>query len=376
MRIGLMLRTLDERGGVGVYTRYLAEELLALDRENEYVLFYANPTHLGRFAGLPNVAEVVVPSRGKALWDQVAIPLACWKHDIDVVFHPKFTAPLLAPAKTMMVLHGADWFIPEHARFYKPLDVRYMKLMMPLYLWKCARIISVSQLTTDEFERIFPNARGKITTVYFGPGAHFRRVDDVDARNAVKRKYRLPDTFILTLSGYDRGKRKNIDRVLEAYRLFHGRTPHALVVGGRDCERFRADFEIPPDGYGADIHFPGWIDQEDLPAIYSMASLYLYPSNLEAFPIPLTEAMACGTPIITSSLNGLKEIAGNAALFVDADDPRAIAEGMERVLSDSSLSTALSARALERSHIFSWKKCARETLALIQSLRDPVRIRA
>jgi glycosyltransferase involved in cell wall biosynthesis len=231
-------------------------------------------------------------------------------------------------------------------------------------------------LTTDEFERIFPSARGKITTVYFGPGGHFRRVRDAEILAAVKKKYRLPDRFILTLSGYDRGKRKNIDRLLEAYRLFHGTTPHALVVGGRDCDRFRVFYRIPPDGYGADIHFPGWIDQEDLPAIYSMADLYLYPSNLEAFPIPLTEAMACGTPIITSSLNGLKEIAGNAALFVDADNPREIAQAITRVLSDDALRSTLSASALERSQVFSWKKCARETLALIESLRDPVRIRA
>lgn len=366
-----MLRSLDERGGVGVYTRYLVQELLAIDRANHYVLFFANSSHLGRYASHPNVTEVVVGGSHKALWDQVAIPRACRAHAVDVLLHPKFTAPLLAPCKVVMVLHGADWFIPEHARFYGTWDVRYMKLMMPLYLWKCARIISVSQITTDEFERIFRTARGKVQTIYFGPGKHFRRIDDPVTLERIKKKYGLPDQFILTLSGYDRGKRKNIDRILEAYRLYHGMTPHKLVVGGRDCDRFRVDFGIPPDGYGGDIIFPGWIEQEDLPAIYSSASLYLYPSNLEAFPIPLTEAMACGTPIVTSSLNGLKEIAGEAALFVDADDPQAIAAGIARVLRDSTLAAHLRLKARERSRMFDWEKCARETLDLLNALSQP-----
>lgn len=368
LRIGLMLRSLDERGGVGVYTRYLLQELLALDHTNHYVLFYAHAGHLGRYAHHPNVTEVVVGAWNKAAWDQWAIPLACRKHGVDVVFHPKFTAPLLAPCKVVMVLHGADWFIPAHARFYGAWDVRYMKLMMPLYLWKCARVVSVSQITTDEFERIFRTARGKVQTIYFGPGKHFHRVDDAAVLSEVKGKYRLPDQFILTLSGYDRGRRKNIDRILDAYRLFHGATPHKLVVGGRDCDKFRGDFNIPSGGWGGDIVFPGWIEQEDLPAVYSMASVYLYPSNLEAFPIPLTEAMACETPIVTSSLNGLKEIAGEAALFVDADDPGAIAAGVRRVLTDASLRQELQATARQRSRMFDWEKCARETLDLLNAV--------
>ena len=83
------------------------------------------------------------------------------------------------------------------------------------------------------------------------------------------------------------------------------------------------------NGYGKDILFPGWIDQVDMPAVFSLADLFLYPSNLEAFPIPLTEAMACGTPILTSNVNGLKEIAGDAALLIDPSDTEQIANGMD-----------------------------------------------
>jgi len=108
MRIGMMLRALDEKGGIGVYTNNLIPELLRIDKKNHYVLFYRNPVNIGRFAQHKNVTERVVSAPNKAIWDQVAIPYACWREKVDVVFHPKFTAPLLAPCKAVMVVHGAD----------------------------------------------------------------------------------------------------------------------------------------------------------------------------------------------------------------------------------------------------------------------------
>jgi glycosyltransferase involved in cell wall biosynthesis len=370
MRIGIMLRSLDEHGGIGVYTRYLTEELLDLDRENQYVLLYRNPAHIGRFARYGNVVERIVKAPNKGLWDQVAIPYACWKEKLDVIFHPKFTVPLLAPCKAVMVVHGADWFIPEYARFYSRLDVAYIKAMLPLYCRRAAVVLSVSQLTTDHFNRILKLPPGKMRTVYFGPGKQFSRVNDPATLENAKLKYDLPDRFILTLSKYGGGGRKNIAGVFKSYEMVHGKIPHKLVVGGKDCFRFRRDYGIPDDRYGGDILFPGWIDQSDLPAIYSLADLYLYPSNLEAFPIPITEAMACGTPIITSRANGLEEIAGSAAVLIDPDNPEEIAEAVQRVLTTPELQADLSAAGLERSRRFSWKRCAKETLEIIRGLAD------
>lgn len=368
MRIGMMLRSLDEKGGIGVYTRYITQELLMLDQKNQYILFYKNASNMGHFSRFPHVTERVVHAKSKAVWDQIAIPYAAWKEKVDVLFHPKFTAPLLAPCKVVMVLHGADWFIPEGIPFYKKWDIRYLRLMMPIYLKKCSSLISVSQITTDHFDRIFHLPPGKVKTIYLSPAKHFKRVEDPALLKKVKEKYHLPDQFILTLSGYDRGKRKNIDRLLEAYRLFYGKTSHKLVIGGKDCYKFKEDYHVPETGYGKDILFPGWIEQEDLPAIYSMASLYLYPSNIEAFPIPLSEAMACGTPILTSNLNGLVEIAQDAAIFVNADSPQEIAQGMEKILKDAHLQKELTLKGLNRSKMFSWEKCARETLEVLESV--------
>lgn len=368
MRIGMMLRTFDEKGGVGVYARNITAELLAMDRKNEYFLYYRSASHLGTHGHHPNVTERLIEGRNNALWDQVRIPLACRRDRIDVVFHPKFTVPFLAPCRTAMVLHGAGWFIPEFASFWKPMDLRYINAVMPLYCRRASAILSVSELTTDIFNERFDLPPGKVRTVYFAPARQFRKVEDPAVLSEVRQRYGLPERFIFTLSKYPGGDRKNIDGVLGAYARIHGRTPHKLVVGGKDCDRFRQDYHIPDDGYGRDILFPGYIDQEDLPAVYSMADLYLYPSNMEAFPVPITEALACGAPIVTSDQNGLKEIAGDAALRVDARDPEAIAGAIDSVLTDDELRASLARKALERAERYSWDKCARETLDILEGL--------
>jgi glycosyltransferase involved in cell wall biosynthesis len=370
-----MLRTLDEKGGVAVYSRNLVETLLDLDPVNQYELLYRSPEQLGRYASRPNVREHLLEARSKALWDQWAVPRACERLGTDLILHPKFTVPLLAKVPTVMVLHGADWFLPDAAQFYTRLDRAYMRVFMPLYLRKAAVALSVSQLTTDDFERIFKLPPGKVRTVYFGPARHFRRVTDPAALAKVRAKYRLPDRYIFTLSKVGGGERKNIRGVFEAYARLHGKIPHKLVVGGKDLERFRQDYAIPTDGWGRDVIFPGYLDQADLPAVYSASDLYLYPSNQEAFPIPLTEAMACGTPIITSHANGLQEIAGIAALLVDPRDPGQIAAAVLNVLSDPALAARLAAAGLERARTFSWENCARRTLEILGEVAGPAGVR-
>ena len=365
-----MLRSIDEKGGVGVYTRNIVKELLKIDQKNEYVLFYANPSNLGLFAHHKNAKGIWVKGLNKVYWDQIAIPQACRREKIDVLFHPKFTVPLFAPCKTVMVVHGADWLIPEQAQFYPWLDVKYMQLMLPLYFKKSSVVISVSQETADNFNRILKLPEGKVQTIYFAPARNFKRITDPIVLQTVKAKYNLPENFILTLTKRKGGGRKNLGQIFKAYARYHAQTitPHKLVIGGKDCHLFRDEYLIPSDGYGKDILFPNWIDQADMPAVLSLAGLYLYPSNLEAFPIPLTEAMACGTPILTSNVNGLKEIAGDAALLIDPSDTELITNGMARILSNSELRESLSRKGLQRSSLFSWDRCAKSTLALLESV--------
>jgi glycosyltransferase involved in cell wall biosynthesis len=377
MRIAVMLRSLDEKGGIGVYTRNLIDTLLSIDHENEYLLLYRDPANMGRFAGRTNLREKIVRGSNNAVWDQIGVPLALRGERVDVVLNPKFTVPFFTHARSVMVLHGADWFLPDAAHFYTRLDRLYMHLFMPLYLKRAAAALSVSQLTTDHFNRIFRLPVGKVRTTYFGPAAHFRRITDAAALQRVKQRYSLPDKFLLTLSRRTAlalsgagagGERKNIRGIFRAYERLHGTIPHKLVVVGKGCEHFRDDYALPRTGWGADVLFTGWIDQKDLPAVYTLSELFLYPSNMEAFPIPITEAMACGKAIVTSAANGLREIAGDAALLVNPSDADAVANAVRLVLADEAVRTRLEQAGLDRSREFTWDSCARQTLAALQDV--------
>jgi glycosyltransferase involved in cell wall biosynthesis len=371
MRIGFMLRSIDEKGGIGIYTRYLIEGVLNADNKNQYILFYKSRENLGRFADKPNVKEVYLSGSNKVYWDQVKVALACKKEKVDLVFNPKFTVPLFAPCKKIMTVHGADWFVPEQAKYYGKWDVRFVKIMLPLYIKKSNTVISVSEITTDNFNRILKLPQGKMKTVYFGPAKFFKKVTDQNKLSEVKKKYNLPDKYIFSLSKYGvgGGLRKNIDKVFIAYELILSSISKniKLVIGGKNCDKYVEDLKLQGK-YLDNVFFPGYIEQEDLPAIYTMAELYLYPSNVEAFPIPITEAMACGTPIVTSDANGLKEIAGEAAFFVNPDKPQEIADAVIKVLSSSEVKNTLSQKGLERSMLFDWNKCVKRTLELFDEV--------
>ncbi len=372
MRIAIMMRSADEAGGIGVYAGNIVEELLKLDHENEYVLFYKSKKHLGRYSNFTNCREILLPGKNKAIWDQFIIPRAARQEKIDLIFNPKFTVPLFTRCKTVMVVHGADWFVPPYDEVYTTIDNFYIKMVMPLYFRKADYISSVSDYSTDGFVKAFPWCKKKIKTIYFGPNRIFKPVADKQLLETVRAKYHLPDNFILTVIRYDpgtRNTRKNFKGMAEAYSLYKKMGgKEKFVVVGRDCERYGEDYDLKALGIQDDIIFSGLVPQTDLPAFYSLAKLYLYPTIIEAFPIPTTEAMACGCPIVTSNGTGLEELTHGVSLAVDPLDSQAIADAMKKVLDDEGLQREMREKGFERSKIFSWEKCAVDTLEIFKNL--------
>lgn len=368
MRIGIMLRAFEEQGGVGVYTRNVTRHLLNAAPQHEFFLYFGRAEDLGAYAEFPNAVERHVPLGNKAVWDQLKMPLWFRRDRLDVLFHPKFTIPLLCGGRSVMVLHGAGWFIPETRQFWSKTTRAYTRVMMPIYCRRAGAVLSVSEITRQEFCRRLGVDESKITTVYFAPGQQFGRPSDPGHAAEVRARYGLGQGFILTLTGGDRAERKNFETILEAFRRVHLKRPCKLVVAGRDTENFRARYGIPDDGYGADVIFTGWVDQQDLPALYQSAALFLYPSNMEAFPIPITEALASGTPIVTSNAYGLRELAGDAALLVDPSNPADVAQAVQQILEDEGFRSDLRARALLRSEEFDWGRCSKETLRILEAV--------
>jgi glycosyltransferase involved in cell wall biosynthesis len=366
MRIGIMLRAYEEKGGVGVYARNVTRHLLRAGGDHSFFLYFCNPDSLEAYREFPNVTARYLPMRGKFLWDQVQVPRHFRRDRLDVLFHPKFTVPLLCARRSVMVLHGAGWFIPETRRFWTRTTRIYARLGMPVYCRLAGAVLAVSEITRRVFIERLGVAPGKITTVYFAPGEQFRSAPSAERTEAVRARYALPDRYILTLSGGDRAERKNFAAILDSFRRVHEQFPCSLVVAGRGCEDFRARYGIPDAGWGRDVVFTGWVDQADLPVLYRQASVFLYPSNMEAFPIPVTEALASGTPIVTSNAYGLKELAGDAALLVDPSSPEEIAAAVLRLLADETLRADFAGRASARSKLFDWDECAASTLSILE----------
>lgn len=368
MRIGLMLRAFSQKGGVGVYTRNIARHLVETDKNNEYFLYYSSADFVGSFANCSNATERFVNVRSKFLWDQLAMPYWFHKDKLDAIFHPKFTVPLLCGSRAAMVLHGAGWFIPETKKYWSRATRVYARIMMPIYCRVAGKVIAVSNITRDVFFEKLGVSRSKIKTVYFAPGNQFQRRYSDEEFADVRKKYQLPDSFILTISGGDRDDRKNFGTILEAYKKVYASHPCNLVVAGRECEQFRRRYRIPDRDYGAAIAFPGWVDQQDLPALYQMATVFVYPSNMEAHPIPITEALASRTPIVTSNVFGLQELAGDAAILVNPANADEIADAIVRLLTDGDLRQELRKKARHRSQLFTWDRCVAETLAVIHGV--------
>ena len=385
LRVGLMLRAVDDVDGQGIYIRKLCEALFDADRDDEFVAFYSHPDQAGRYADRPNVREVVVPSPGKLLWDQVLVPWAARREGVDVLFHHKFSIPLVTSCPTVVQQRGTEYW--SHPEFYSGLsgwlDRLYNRLMIPLYCRSAVRVLTNSNTLGDELVHHAGVPRSKLRTVYAAADDTFHPVTDSGELERVRQKYQLPrEPFLLMVvkghqilgqaSGGTLTPRKNVALALEAYGRVSARVaskgkavPPLVILGIGIAERLRpeavAEYVDP-----SSVHTPGFVEFTDMPALYTMARALVFPSRYESFGIPIVEAMACGCPVVTASTSACPEVAGGSALLVDPDDVEGLAVAMERVSLDDGLAGDLGRRGIRRARRFSWKRSA---LTLLAELR-------
>jgi glycosyltransferase involved in cell wall biosynthesis len=370
MRIGIMLRHYEQHeGGVKHYTKTLLPLLFSLGTQHQYTLIYQNPKLLGTYAGFPNVEELVSRMPGTLLWDQVAVPWVTRNKQLDIIFNPKFTIPFFTRAKTIFVLHGSEWFvIPDVFIWY---DNLYTNRMVPLYCRHADAFISVADAVKADAVKYAHADPKNIYTVHNAiDPKQFYFIDDIEQLRSVRSKYRLPEKYIVWVGQID--GRKNVKRLLQAFAQVAGEFPHNLVIVGEQRRGGEEELSVINElGIADRVNFIGWVQHDDLPAIYRMADLFSFPSRYEGFGIPLVEAMACGCPIVTANTCSPPEVVDGAALLVDPYDVAAIAEAMRMVLRDRSLREKMIARGLERAKDFSWDKCARQVLAVFDAVAGP-----
>lgn len=288
------------------------------------------------------------------------------------IFHSPDTlgVPLTCGRRVALVVTVHDliaWMFPQAVTIPHRLARR---VMLPLVVRRADRLIVDSQAAARDLIERFPEAREKARVIPLGVSARFRpagrkEVDDLRSRLGLPAGYLL---YVGTLS-----PRKNLGRLFEAYaqlsRRDHDVPP--LIIAGRPGWLWEPIAQRISDlRLGTQVRLCDFVPDGDLPALLTGAAAFLLPSLYEGFGLPVLEAMACGTPVLTSNRSSLPEVAGDAALLVDPEDPEAIAEGIARLLGDTSYRRGLARRGLQRARRFSWADTARRTLALYQEALD------
>jgi glycosyltransferase involved in cell wall biosynthesis len=362
-----MLRHYDQhRGGVRVYTHRVLSALLELRSGHEFVFLYRSPALVGTYAAHPEVQETALPARTSLGWDQVAVPRAVRRHRIEVLYNPKYSIPLRAPCPSAWVCHGLDWYVmPWASRFVDRLSHRFL---VPRYAARAGAIIAVSEVTRRHVLQYLPASPDRVPVVYSGVDDVFRRPIDPERRQAIRAKYSLPERFLLYAGAIY--PPKNYTRLIRAYAQVGPERGIPLVIAGGE-NRFLSEAEIrEPEalGIGEWVRRPGWVEQDELAAFYALADALLLPSLFESCGLPVLEAMAAGCPVVTADRYGTKELAEGAAVLVDPESVDAIAAGVRRILDDSALREEMIAAGRARSRTFTWERCARNTLAVLERL--------
>ncbi|GAH31265.1 unnamed protein product [marine sediment metagenome] len=364
MRIGVMLRNVGEKGGVGLYTRNIVKNLLEIDKDNQYVLFYQGKRRKTSFSGYSNVEEQWINVPYKMLWDQIFIPFSALKSRIDLLFSPKWTVPLVLPCKTVIVVPDVGYYL--YPEFYGLKDILYLKFIIPLYLRKTTRIIAVSHTSKKDIIKFTGVDKSKIVAIHVATDI-FTGPLNSSFIEKVKTKYALPSRFILHVGIIY--PEKNVERLIQAFAKVAEKFPHKLVlVGGFRWKYSRVFGLIEEFNLKDKVIITNWIPRSELPAFYKLADLFAFPSLYEGFGVPVLEAMACGCPVVTSSTGATPEIVGDAALIVNPKSVDEIYKATVRVLEDEKLKKELVSKGYARAKKFSWEKSARETLSVFKEL--------
>lgn len=371
MRIAITLQSLDQTwGGIGIYTEEILKHLLKIDRQSDYVLIYpgfgAARKLFGRYGRkYKNVIEVEtefsrIPSGW--YWDQVVVPKVASEHAVDVLFNPFLSVPIPGQFKKVMVMHNVEYHTVPKVYDWK-MYVRWFfleKLILPA----ADRVISISKAMTRDFQRTVKYPIENVRTIYHGVSDKFRVISDPEMLRRAKEEYLLPDEFLLFVGHLY--PQKNFSTLLKAFHLLRDKVPHHLVVVGRPRWKYQADLGLIESLDLRDrLHFLHWVSNDDMPAIYNLASCFVYPSLYESFGLAQLEAMACGCPVTGARAGAIPEISDGAALLFDPHSPDEIAESIFRVVSDANVRQSFIEKGLARTKAFTWDQCAAETLKLL-----------
>ncbi len=364
MRLGFDVTPLcSPRTGVGTYTTQLYAHLLPL-WEGE-VLALAHSRALWANGHRPGIQVNVAPSRpmNKTVWMQVVLPRQLTRAGVDICHFTNSVAPLWSPCPYVVTIHDASlWLYPQYHYSRRLLA---MRPFIPLVAKRAAAVIAVSHSAKRDIVRVLSLPPENVHVIYEAPAPHFRPLPYGTWVDEVRARLHLPARFILYVGTIE--PRKNLVRLLRAFaRLRQERriSHKLLLVGQRGWKEDTIFAAVERLGLTHDVRFLGYLSDDDLVRLYNLADVFVFPSLYEGFGLPVVEAMACGTPVVTSNRGALAEVAGDAAELVDPEDEESIAEGIYRVVQEPGRAAALRDRGLRRVQRFRWEQAAAETISL------------
>jgi hypothetical protein len=366
MKIGIDARMYGKaQSGIGNYIKQLTDNIFILDKTNDYYLFLLEPIFSEYQPAQPNIHKVKVTSHWYSLSEQTKFLWELNKYKLDLVHFPHFNAPIFYNRSRVVTIHDIiPKFFPGHKQkswFRK----KAYELTLKTNLKKSKSIIVDSQAAKLDLTTYFRVPENKIAVVKLGIESHFKPSENYAKLKELKDRYQITKPFIFYLSVWR--NHKNFEGLISAFEILKakGNFDYQLVLGGQEDPNYpNIRQKINDSVFKADIITPGFISDEDLPVFYQAAELVAIPSFYEGFGLIGLEAMATGTPVVSSNLTSLPEVNGDAALYFDPKNPQDIADKLAQVLNDSELKSQLIKKGFIQTAKYSWQNCAQETLKI------------
>ena len=379
MKIGIEAQRIfrKKKHGMDIVVLELIRNLQKIDNANEYFIFVKPDEDNQIIQETPNFKIIEIPGGPYPVWEQFLLPKAAKKLGVELLHTTSNTAPIFSSIPLVLTLHDIIFMeksIPKlvfgEGTNYQKFGNVYRKLVVPQVIRRAKKVITVSQYEFNNISNFFHiQDKTKLSTVYNGVGENFQPITDARVLAEVKKKYHLPNRFFFFLGNTD--PKKNTAGVIKAYSDFIKQTKAdiKLVLVDFDRNHLKKILQAIHDPQLIDhILLPGYIQNKDLPGIYSQSLLYLYPSFRESFGIPILEAMACGAPVISSNCSSMPEVAEKAAVLIDPYNPETLTKALIDLYANQDKKNELIALGFQQTKKFSWKKMAENVQVIYQQL--------
>jgi glycosyltransferase involved in cell wall biosynthesis len=359
---------LGQRSGVGHYTKRLLSAIMA-SRPDWIYHFYSNRPLGALDDGLLGAVEIesYFPA-SRWLWMQTALPQIIRRDNPDLCHFTNALAPVNLSRPYVITIHDASLFL--YRRYHPWSRIAAMRLLLPAVARRASAVIVPSFIARRDLLETLDLAPECVHVIYEAAPEWFCRVTDEAQSDALRRKYNLPEEFVLFLGTLE--PRKNLEGLIRSLAQLYrrGRRIPLVLVGQQgwhmEGHRGRPGLQALVGNLGLEpyIHYLGYVPTADLPGLLSLSTIFAFPSLYEGFGLPAVEAMACGASVLTSRNTAMAEICGDAVHFIDPYNVDDIANGLELLLADADYRRQLSQRALCQAKRYSWKRAAEETIAV------------